>query len=288
MFEYLKNNRTTVGIGAALVASLIFVGATAFLSGQITANLNTVATANDTIQSSEYGRIQREVQDLAAQNTMAVWTMVIAVSGLISLSITALGVIAVWRTLEETRKAVEATSAGTAAMRAAAEVSETIGKAQTRAYINVSDVRYNCTVGVISLRFQLHNVGQSPATNVCINISGELAVNRNDIVEEGSWPTTGRLTNTKVTARTDRVLVAANSEGSCVSLLGLTRPEVIDSFELDQRLHGISLNCSCTWFDVYGEEQVVHFRVYAPGPSRLPSTGTHNASTALAAGRPSL
>lgn len=262
-----------------LVFVLLFVGlavgGTGFLSGWTTARMEIAAQPQTTDTSSENGRTQRELQDLAAQNTMAIWTMVVAIAGVISLGITTVGVIAVWRTLQETRKAVEATSAGTKAMQDASAASERIGKAQTRSYLSPSDATYRTGLGLILIELELLNTGQSPALDVKTESTGHILWNGGPIVDVGNSTKFANLKRLDVSANTDsHVHIAAGTTGTSRVILMPRPPKLDNSGGLENRLHRLQLTCTCSWMDVHDGEHTIQFNVGRSGALRLPERGS--------------
>ena len=111
---------------------------------------------------------EQETRDLAAQEASAVWGFwSICIAGL-STVVTALGTALLYQQILLTRKAVEDTGAATEAMREANVITETIGKAQVRAYISIRAISFRLVQakGGFQFEIELINSGQSPARRV--------------------------------------------------------------------------------------------------------------------------
>jgi hypothetical protein len=115
---------------------------------------------------------QRAEKDLNAQREMADWAegMLWATLfvGFLTISITGLGVYWVRETLVETRKAVKAADD-------AVSVTREIGEAQVRAYLSVTGGSFSVRLGSAHYHIKIKNVGQSPARNVAVRCTLDLA-----------------------------------------------------------------------------------------------------------------
>jgi len=277
MRQFLKDNARAIATAAILTCAGAIIAGTAYLSGWTMAEMELRTEDRTITQSSEGGSVLREVQDLAAQNTMALWTMVVGIAAVISLGVTTAGVIAVWRTLEQTRKAVEATSAGTQAMQEAAQQAERIGQAQTRAYISVSGAEYIHEKRDLFIEVRLKNTGQSPARNVDFVATGKV-IRLVEGTDDGSRTITGI---EQVKARPSPAFISAGSESRVTANL-LPMKSALKA-ERRNLLH-ISLLIICRWTDVYGEDQQIvftattstHGDLASTGPKPLPERGILN------------
>ncbi len=274
MLQQLRTNIRTIITTAILLCAGTMIAGTAYLAGWTMAEMELRFEDKTIAQSSERGSVLREVQDLAAQNTMALWTMVVAIAGVVSLGITTVGVVAVWRTLEETRKAVEATSAGTQAMREATLVSETIGKAQTQAYLTVTDVTYDGEHGIVRIHFNVRNTGQSTARRVHLRASGMWLFNEDRFLPVGASPR--NYTWEDIGSGSPPVSIAAGIDE--VITLDFWSEKVPDEYQLsiNERLHAMSAQCICEWQDVFKDTHSVTFTIRSPtmNAGRMPEKGS--------------
>src|SRR3546814_5274108 len=78
-----------------------------------------------------------DLRDLLAQETMAEAAIWMAAAAVLTLFITSMGTLLIWRQVKLTRQAVEDTSDATEAMREANVIARTIGRVQTRAYLSI-------------------------------------------------------------------------------------------------------------------------------------------------------
>jgi|GEM_PF-6962594 len=278
MRQLFKANARIITTTAILILAGASIAVTAYLSGRTMTEME-LRSGNAEALASEHGQVNRELQDLTAQQTMAVWTMVVALTGMISLGITAAGVIAVWRTLEETRKAVEATSAGTQAMRETSSQTERIGKAQVRAYLTPIKVEIDRTEVGTRLEVTLKNSGQSPAFQARIGV-------RTTIVYKSPEPPGGIDVAKLLDSSSDSEVIAAGA--TCVTTLDLRvepgpaawisafarAPESVQrnidhpipgwmNFEKD--VDGVVIQCNCIWLDVFGHKQQLSFGAQGAG-----------------------
>lgn len=272
LLTFLIEHSRTIELMAVIVVAASIIAGTAYLSGRTIADMDLRDDPVVYSQVSEDGRTQRELLDLAAQNAMAHWTTVMAWAAVLSLGITGFGVIAVWQTLKETRKAVEATSAGTMAMRQAAATSEQIGIAQTRAYLSVTHVSYEASLlqaGVIGFQIEIENAGQSPALNVSIKAQIEVTFDLRD------KPTSAEPDDTIVIGGEGtsfvRSSISARSRGSKGLSIGLWEMGYPPSPR--PQLHEIVMNGQCYWTDAFGEELHFDFSAFRYGTSLLPFEG---------------
>src|SRR3546814_1949987 len=67
----------------------------------------------------------------------AIW---MAAAAVLTLFITSMGTLLIWRQVKLTRQAVEDTSDATEAMREANVIARTIGRVQTRAYLSIQEI----------------------------------------------------------------------------------------------------------------------------------------------------
>src|SRR3546814_10869748 len=81
------------------------------------------------------------LRDLLAQETMAEAAIWMAAAAVLTLFITSMGTLLIWRQVKLTRQAVEDTSDATEAMREANVIARTIGRVQTRAYLSIQGLR---------------------------------------------------------------------------------------------------------------------------------------------------
>lgn len=133
------------------------------------------------------GRGAHEVRVLEAQEGMALWAQAMFWAALASTLLTFVAVVLIWRTLIHTRRAAEAAAAtvdemedaNAAAVRAAqaaegsVEVAREATARQLRAYLVVEVGKLNVfKVGQkIAARFEIVNMGQTPAYNI-LQVSG--------------------------------------------------------------------------------------------------------------------
>lgn len=98
----------------------------------------------------------REYADLVAQQTSALWTMIMGIAALIGMALSIIGVFLVYTTFRETRKANE--------------ISEDTAERQLRAYVAIKEVTMapDPAGGSGTIRATAHfiNVGQTPAKNL--------------------------------------------------------------------------------------------------------------------------
>ncbi|MBX3492031.1 MAG: hypothetical protein KF899_03670 [Parvibaculum sp.] len=146
------------------------------IQGVETAIRDLVAAQN---QEEDPAHIQRQKDDLDAQERMALWAKWMFFAAVGSVFLTGLGVLLIWRTLYHTKRAVaQAAIASDAAMKAVAEArksnritvasakeSRRIGHTQTRAYVSVSEcfIRFLPDGLPPNFNIDFKNTGQSPA-----------------------------------------------------------------------------------------------------------------------------
>lgn len=105
-----------------------------------------------------------EKRDLAAQEASALWAFWMVLASFLSVLITAVGTIFLYKQIVLTREAVEDTGRATDAMRKANEISERIGEAQTRCYLGIKSASVSIgDDGNPSVTIVVVNTGQSPA-----------------------------------------------------------------------------------------------------------------------------
>jgi len=80
--------------------------------------------------------------------------------------LTIIGVLLLWRTLVQTRKAVAGTEDATRAAQAAVDETRRIGEAQARCYCQITDVVLHIDMGEVTFDLAISNTGQSPAISV--------------------------------------------------------------------------------------------------------------------------
>lgn len=100
---------------------------------------------------------RRDYANLVAQRSSALWAKIMGIAALIGMGLSLVGVVLVWTTFRETRKANE--------------IAREIGEAQVRAYLSL-DVFWEGygDPNVLNFKYSIHNSGQSPARNVAIEI----------------------------------------------------------------------------------------------------------------------
>ena len=119
---------------------------------------------------------QHQVEDLKAQNDMARWAKYMFGATLASVIVTALGLLLIWKTLEQTAIAaghtedmlVEAKETTKAAL-GQVKIAENTAEAQLRPYLEIGPIRItrasdNIVVGEVVIK----NVGQTPAADIKI------------------------------------------------------------------------------------------------------------------------
>lgn len=109
-----------------------------------------------------------EIRDLAAQEASALWAFWIVLFSALSVLVTTVGTILLYKQIVLTRQAVEDTDEATQAMREANEIARDTAKRQLRAYVGVEDATVsNFRVGESPLfKVFAWNRGQTPAYDV--------------------------------------------------------------------------------------------------------------------------
>ena len=115
----------------------------------------------------------RERRELAAQESMAVWSFYVAVFAGISALITTAGTFLIWKQVTLTRKAVEETSAATEAMHEANDIARDSSRRQARAYLFMKAVliREKEAGDGLEAVLELQNAGNTPGTVTNIRCS---------------------------------------------------------------------------------------------------------------------
>lgn len=113
---------------------------------------------------------RRNYADLVAQRSSALWAKIMGIAALIGMGLSGVGVILVWITFRETRKAND--------------IAGDIGFKQLRAYVTVenaiqSDVSFTGdNNGFLPVCLTLHNSGSTPATDVRVNLRKHVVIER--------------------------------------------------------------------------------------------------------------
>src|SRR3546814_2944972 len=100
----------------------------------------------------------------------AIW---MAAAAVLTLFITSMGTLLIWRQVKLTRQAVEDTSDATEAMREANVIARTIGRVQTRAYLSIQGLVGETFDNGLVFTATVKNCGQSPALSAQIMRSEE-------------------------------------------------------------------------------------------------------------------
>ncbi len=118
---------------------------------------------------------ERGARDLYAQRQMAIWSAATGVTAIVSIFLSAAGIIFVWRSLQLTREANAQTLK-------AIEQEQTNAERQVRAYVGISEVRALPVLVSKPLEtfIKINNFGQTPAQNVRV-WSRSFFVGREDV-----------------------------------------------------------------------------------------------------------
>src|SRR3546814_16457288 len=108
----------------------------------------------------------------------------IALAAVLTLFITSMGTLLIWRHVKLTRQAVEDTSDATEAMREANVIARTIGRVQTRAYLSIQGLVGETFDNGLVFTATVKNCGKSPALPELIMI--EIVQGAGDIIKIGS------------------------------------------------------------------------------------------------------
>lgn len=108
-----------------------------------------------------YGR-----RDIIAQETMADASIAMAIAAFLTLVVTTVGTILIWKQISLTREAVTSTNDATKAMEVSNEIAERLGEAQVRCYIWGVECRIGFTEETAVINLDIKNSGQSPALGV--------------------------------------------------------------------------------------------------------------------------
>ena len=100
---------------------------------------------------------RREYADLVAQRTSALWTKIMGIAALVGMGLSAVGVVLVWTTFNETRKANE--------------IAKELGREQLRPWVQFEiekarRMAFEFEEVVVEAALNLVNVGSSPALNI--------------------------------------------------------------------------------------------------------------------------
>lgn len=111
-----------------------------------------------------------QIRDLVAQEVMADTAVWMAAAAILTLLITSLGTLLIWRQVRLTREAVEETSKATDAMRDANKIAREASERQLRAYITCEETMIDfgnlLVPNEMEIEFQMRNAGQTPAYEV--------------------------------------------------------------------------------------------------------------------------
>lgn len=134
----------------------------AILRGEQTAGAEPQAEQTDPAEEKE-----PDYCDLAAQQSMADSTVGMEQAAWVALALSVVGVIMIWRTLYYTRETLKEANKATRAAKDTIKVTRNIGKAQTRAYLDIAKaeiIRDGRNLPQIYIRFV--NTGVTPARNI--------------------------------------------------------------------------------------------------------------------------
>jgi len=122
-------------------------------------------------------KIQREKDDLHAQETVANYTRYMFWSSIAGLFLTAIGIYFIWRTFNQTKDAIRVASASNVSAERAAqaasasvEVARQIGQAEVRSYLSASDAEWAVDSKHIIFNIRINNIGMTPCIGGYIKI----------------------------------------------------------------------------------------------------------------------
>jgi hypothetical protein len=209
------------------------------------------------------GEIKREIDDLRAQQEMAVWAARMTWATVGSLVLTAIALWAIVRTLHHTRRAAdyandmvdEAKRATEAANRTVAETTR-IGEAQVRAYLTCIGGTFSANANYLAVQFKIRNTGQSPATHCLIRY-------------RPMWysPETGEVYLMERTV--DIFSVGAGRDEEAGNLHTIRDSDLTSQMAVSFRDDDMIVNARCVmeWVDVFGQRQTLPFYIHEIGES---------------------
>lgn len=110
----------------------------------------------------EHRVYQRDEQDLVAQKTSALWTMIMGWAATFGMVLSAVGVYLVWTTFAETRRSNE--------------IASDTAKRQLRAYVAVESATITITGHSIKVVANVRNFGETPAHSVSLSLDLHMIV----------------------------------------------------------------------------------------------------------------
>ena len=136
--------------------------------------------------------IQREQDDLKAQEDMAKWARLMYLATAWMTALTAFGVLLLGATLYFTKQAaisadkmVEEAKLATKAAEASVAETQRIGEAQVRAYVTVSEVAVFLENTCPVVNFRVFNGGNSPALSLQVTASIAIGVEKDAVLSDG-------------------------------------------------------------------------------------------------------
>lgn len=196
-----------------------------------------------------------EKRDLAAQEASALWAFWMVVASFLSVFITTLGTIFLYKQIVLTRKAVKDTGKATGAMKKQNKIAREIGEAQTRAYISVGKVSILLIESYPVIKFNLKNVGITPASSVVVMLN-----TASSVIWDKNKPDTSEFFEFDLSESSKIGLSPGENKGD-VQIFLRPSPEFGDKIEKliticlsDQYIGFISASYLIKWFDVFGKE----------------------------------
>lgn len=219
----------------------------------------------------------REQQDLAAQQTSALWTGIMGVAALIGMALSAIGVALVWTTFQETKQtnliamrenarntrrtvatgretahALEVAARNADAASAQVRISEDTAKRELRAYIKlepvITDRKFEYDEPIV-IPFMMINYGKTPAKNC--NFLNSTYLGPDDYI----WPD-------NIPENTERTSISIHSGSQIVVNITTNNPVSKEHFGTIQHGNFIFLAREIVFYeDVFGEQHYTQIAI---------------------------
>ncbi|MCW2361641.1 MULTISPECIES: hypothetical protein [Sphingobium] len=230
-------NRLVVPIAAAAVISIVCLalGVGAYLGAVSAARLTEFTLLRDAGVALPASDAMRAARDLAAQEDMARWALLMLATSMIGVAVTVAGTGAVVIQIGLTRKALDAAESANV-------TSKEIGEAQVRAYLALSDCTVVLEHGKVKVRFKMTNAGQSPANGIV----NEVTISIHHRNGDWSWQTSKRTSPVDISAnRTEGMICRSTAQIPADHAAHFLQPSAAI----------IRVQCRTYYSDVFGHPQ---------------------------------
>lgn len=195
-----------------------------------------------------------ELRELVAQETMADAALWMLFATILTIFVTALGTLLIWKQVRLTRRAVEDTGQATEAMRAANSIAAESMRRELRAYLTVEPGGVNeARDGFARLPLRIENRGQTPAFDVMLFANHAVAESPRDItLKDLGTPLAGEINDAAMGPSVCRWMFSYASED-------LLKPFLVD---IRDRRRAIIQFGYVTYKDAFGDVWQTNFAFY--------------------------